>query len=318
MNNKRRAIQKWGGLVILAGFVLGFAALAILSGWEETLAQIKKLSAWQLGLMLLLSLSNYLARAVRWHLYTGALELGTSFLQDMRHYLGGFAMTVTPGRVGELIRLRWIARETGHKLADTAPLALVDRAADLMSVGFLLAGSLAFSATGISGGIPVAVGAVAMAIVATRPTLFQWVITRGWKVFGIFPRLFARTRRAARQLHVFSKGRVLLPAIILGAIGWFAEGAAFYLLLIWMEAPLPLSTAIAIFLFSMLSGGVTGMPGGIGGAEAAMVGLLALQGMPLETAIAATLIIRATTLWFAILIGIGVFPFAERNARQVT
>ena len=64
----------------------------------------------------------------------------------------------------------------------------------------------------------------------------------------------------------------------------------------------------------MLTGGATGLPGGIGGAEAAMVAALALNDVPFEIALPATAIIRLTTLWFAILVGVGVFPFAERHA----
>ena len=29
-------------------------------------------------------------------------------------FVGGFAMTVTPARVGELVRMRWLARESGR------------------------------------------------------------------------------------------------------------------------------------------------------------------------------------------------------------
>ena len=37
-----------------------------------------------------------------------------------------------------------------------------------------------------------------------------------------------------------------------------------------------------------------------------MVALLRLQGVPAEMALVATAVIRATTLWFAVLIGMGV------------
>ena len=69
---------------------------------------------------------------------------------------------------------------------------------------------------------------------------------------------------------------------------------------------------MAIFTFSTLAGGLTGAPGGVGGAEAAMIALLALQGVPLEVSVPATAVIRLTTLWFAIGIGLAVFPVAER------
>ena len=98
----------------------------------------------------------------------------------------------------------------------------------------------------------------------------------------------------------------------LGLVGWLAEAYAFHLLLLWMNADIGLWLAMAIFFFATLAGGLTGAPGGLGGAEAAMVGLLAVNGVALEIAVPATLIIRVTTLWFAIGIGLLVFPVAER------
>jgi len=47
-----------------------------------------------------------------------------------------------------------------------------------------------------------------------------------------------------------------------------------------------------------------------------MVGLLAINGVALEIAIPTTLIIRLTTLWFAIGIGLLVFPIAERISQK--
>ncbi len=47
-----------------------------------------------------------------------------------------------------------------------------------------------------------------------------------------------------------------------------------------------------------------------------MVALLVLDGVPLEVAVPATLVIRVTTLWFAILIGLAVFPLAERKSQR--
>ena len=43
-----------------------------------------------------------------------------------------------------------------------------------------------------------------------------------------------------------------------------------------------------------------------------MIAILGMKGVPLEISLPATAIIRITTLWFAIGIGLAVFPFAER------
>ena len=310
--------RRWRDIALLAllfAFVVaGLAGLAAATGWEETKHQLMKLSLGQIAILLVLSLVNYLFRAARWHVFSHRLGLQTSPMQSLRHFLGGFAMSVTPGRVGELIRMRWLFRETGWAVERTAPLVLMDRASDLAAMALLLAGGVALSAGGISMAMPVAILALGAAYVATRPALLSGLVTLTYRAIGRFPRIMARIRKATRSIGVFSHGPVMAAAMALGMIGWFAEGYAFHILLVWMGSDIGLAKAIAIFIFSTLAGGLTGAPGGVGGAEAAMVALLALEGIPLEVSIPATALIRLTTLWFAILIGLMVFPIAEAKS----
>ena len=298
-------------LIVFALFLL-CAALALwgLSG-EELFGHLGAIDAAGMALLLGLSMINYGLRAVRWGLYLATLGVVRRPFRAVLDYFGGFALTLTPARLGELIRLRWAARDTGLPIDRLAPLVLVDRAGDLASTGLLLAVAVAFSAGGVAGGLPVAGLALIGALVVTRPALFSGLVGISWRLVRRRPRLFAKARRAARALGPFSALHVAVPAVLLGMAGWFAEGYAFYLLLGMMGAEVPLWTAVAIFLFSMLTGGATGMPGGVGGAEAAMVALLALQGVPVEVSVPATAIIRLTTLWFAVGIGMLVFPLAE-------
>lgn len=312
-------------VLLIAAVVLGMLALAVLAtDWAEIWAALGRLTLLQFLILLALSAANYLLRAARWRLCVHALGLRTRALRDALTYLAGFGLTLTPGRLGELVRLRWLARDSGATLGRVAPMALVDRASDLLAVALLLALSVAL-ASGLREAAPVALVAAAVAIMATRPRLLMALAGLGWRAFGRrggrIARLFATIRHAARQLAVFSAATIALPAILLGMLGWFAEGYAFYLLLHWMGAGLDLWQAVGIFVFAMLGGGATGLPGGLGGAEAALIALLGLSGVPLAIALPATLIIRATTLWFAIAIGLVLLPFAERarpDARQDT
>ena len=306
-----------GGLVILV--LAGLIGLAVATGWEETMTALRSLSLIEILALLALSLVNYGLRGIRWHLFANRLGLPTGLAQNIRHFLGGFAMSVTPGRIGELVRMRWLQRETGWPFDRTAPLVLVDRASDLAAMAILLALALAFSTTGVVGGAPVVILALIAAFIATRPRLMRAAgdiahvaSTRR------FPRLFARVRRASKSLSAFQGPTVLLAAGALGVIGWLAEGWAFHLLLVWMGADIGFWTAVGIFVFATLAGGLTGAPGGLGGAEAAMVALLVGSGTPIEIALPATLIIRLTTLWFAIAIGLLVFPLAERHSKMST
>ncbi|WP_099826678.1 lysylphosphatidylglycerol synthase transmembrane domain-containing protein [Oceaniglobus indicus] len=303
-------------LALLALMALGFGGLVMTTGWEDVLRQIGQITPGQIAALLVLSLANYGLRGLRWHLFARRLGLNTGLSQNMRHFIGGFAMSVTPGRVGELVRMRWIRRETGWSFERTAPLVLIDRASDLAAMAVLLAIALSLSATGIAGGLPVTLLALIAAFVVTRPALLSALAGVGYRTTGRWARAFVRVRRAARALARFSHPTVISAAMVLGVFGWLAEVVAFWLLLDWMGAPVGFAMAMAIFIFSTLAGGLTGAPGGVGGAEAAMVALLALQGVPLSVAIPVTAIIRLTTLWFAIALGLGAFADAERKSRK--
>lgn len=304
-----------GGLFLLT--VVGLAGLSAATGWEKTLEGIAHLAWVQIVALLALSMINYGFRGLRWHLFARRLGLPTTLGQDLRHFIGGFAMSATPGRVGELIRTRWLRRETGWSFERTAPLVLVDRASDLVAMALILALSLALSTGGIAGAIPVVILALVAAWIATHPDLLASIALWSYRATGRFARVFGRVRSASRSLAAFRSPWTIVFAASLGVVGWLAEGYAFHLLLAWMGAEISFWRATAIFIFATLAGGLTGAPGGVGGAEAAMIALLSLEGVPLSVSVPATLIIRATTLWFAIGLGLLIFPVAERMSLKV-
>ncbi|WP_296765481.1 lysylphosphatidylglycerol synthase transmembrane domain-containing protein [Sediminimonas sp.] len=316
----RRPVARWRDIALMAVLVVlvvaGLAGLAAATGWEQTVAQLSRLGLVQIAVLLLLSCVNYGLRGLRWHLFARRLGLPVTPLQSLRHFWGGFAMVVTPGRVGEVIRLRWIGRETGWRIERTAPMVVADRASDMVAMGLLLGLAVALSSTSIAMALPVAGLALAGAYLVTRPRLLRGLAEGFYGLTGLLPRLVVRVRLAARSLGRFSNPWVLLAATGLGMCGWLAEGVAFHLLMGWMGFETGLWKATLIFVFSTLAGGLTGAPGGLGGAEGAMVALLLVEGVPMETAIAATAVIRVTTLWFAIIVGFIAFPIAERKSRE--
>jgi uncharacterized protein (TIRG00374 family) len=99
--------------------------------------------------------------------------------------------------------------------------------------------------------------------------------------------------------------RLLAFASALSLLAWIAEAWSFYLVLQWMGADVGPMLAMSFYAIAMLAGALSFMPGGIGGAEATMIALLSLVGVGSTEAVAATVVIRLTTLWFAV--GLGAF-----------
>jgi uncharacterized protein (TIRG00374 family) len=82
-----------------------------------------------------------------------------------------------------------------------------------------------------------------------------------------------------------------------------------------LGSDMSLQVALFIYAFSMLVGALSFLPGGLGGTEATMVALLMLNNVAQPQAVAATVLIRLVTLWFAVALGVIALSIAERRKR---
>ncbi len=97
---------------------------------------------------------------------------------------------------------------------------------------------------------------------------------------------------------------MVMLATVLGLAAWGAEATAFHWITHWLGIDVSLRYAVFVYSASMLAGAVSVLPGGLGGAEAAMVALLVFARAPMVDAVAATLLIRLAPLWFAVALGL--------------
>ncbi len=306
-------LSNTGWLILL--FVLGMGLAFFVLGWDDAMAMMRQISVGHLLILCALAALHYAVRAARWHMLVRAHGVASGFAQNMRHFFGGFAMIATPGRLGELVRLRWLGRETGQRFARLVPIAFADRAIELASILLLIVGTIAFSNLGTNSIWGLLAVTTALVVLSCRPDMLEVLLVWVWHlVRRRRPRVFVRLRRMIRDLKPIMHPSILVPVLLIGVAGWLAEGFAFWLLLGWLDIPLPFSTATSIFLVAVLAGALSGLPGGFGGTEATGVALLVLQSLPPESAVIAIVIIRLTTVWFAIMIGLFAFPIAEARS----
>lgn len=90
-------------LVIVSSLVL-FGVMMTLSNWEVFVATVYALPGLLWVQLIALSLISYLFRFARWHYFIVALGYKLSILRNLEIYIAAFALTLTPGKVGEMIR----------------------------------------------------------------------------------------------------------------------------------------------------------------------------------------------------------------------
>jgi uncharacterized protein (TIRG00374 family) len=91
----------------------------------------------------------------------------------------------------------------------------------------------------------------------------------------------------------------------LSAVSWFFECLAAYVCVRGLSLDLSLGDTVIVFTIGSLAGALSFLPGGLGVAEASMIGLIRVLGNTSRAAAAAaTLLIRLATLWFAVALGV--------------
>ncbi|AUN94347.1 lysylphosphatidylglycerol synthase transmembrane domain-containing protein [Pseudazoarcus pumilus] len=310
----------WRYRAVIASVVLSalaYLAFSLWGGWREVLGAVARVGAGGIALALLMSLVNYGLRFLRWQYYLRALGHHVPTGQSLRIYLAGFALTTTPGKAGEMLRavlLRAHAVPYRHGFAAF----FSERLSDLLAIVVLALFGLAIypAATPLTVFGLLAV-LVALACIGQRRAVV--VALRRLPAQG--GRLLRGARHVLRLLldaQRCHRPALLALASVLSLVAWSAEALAFWWLLGWLDIDAGFEFAAFVYAIAMLSGALSFLPGGLGGAEAVMIGLLVWHGAPTPDAVAATVLIRLATLWFAVAIGAAMLPLTGREAGAVT
>ena len=99
--------------------------------------------------------------------------------------------------------------------------------------------------------------------------------------------------------------------MLLSMLAAFAVSVMMYVVLVALGVDISLPLAVGIYATGILAGALSFLPGGIGSAEAVMIGLLVLAGVELSVATAATLICRIAAMWYSIAVGIVIVLWLE-------
>ena len=290
-------------LVVLLS-AAGYLAFSLWGGWQEVVAAITRVGFIGVTIALALSLVNYGVRFLRWQKYLSLLGHRIYWLESLRIYIAGFGLTILPVKVGETIRSVFL-KQHGVSYPESLAAYFSEHFSNLISMLLLVAIGL-----WVYPQAKPLVVVLAVLILGVLAVLQQSKWLQAIEAFAqkrLPPRVGKLVEHGIEI--ILHSGRcfrlpVLLYGIALGLVAWGAEGVAFYCIMRLLGSDFSLQTALFIYAFSMLIGALSFLPGGLGGAEATMVALLMLNHVAQPQAVAATVLIRLATLWFAVALGL--------------
>ena len=256
---------------------------------------------WELfPLALALTALNYLVRFWRWQRYLARLEIAVPVGRSCAIFVAGLTMTISPAKLGEVLKCGLLRRSFGVPVRRSAPIVLAERVTDATGVVVLaVAGGVGTDRWPL---LLVALAGVAVVVAVVR---------------GPFLERFTVLGEAPGAAAALLETRLLASMTAVSAVSWFFECLAAYVCIRGLRLDLSLADSIAVFSLGSLAGALSFLPGGLGVAETSMTGLIRVLGdVPKAAAAAATVLIRLATLWFAVALGLLALLVEERLARR--
>lgn len=299
-------------VMVLLGFVTVTALFADLDKVQNLLLAVPPS---YMVIMLCAVLFNYVLRFGKWCLFLRQLDLHVPWRDNVWVFFSAFTMVLSPAKLGEVVKSLFLKGRFGYPVARTAPIVMAERVTDLL--GLLILTGYGWSRFAYGGATLVIMGLLLLCGILLLSRKFFWS-TLDRRVLARIPRL-AGLRRPLQVIeestvNLFSL-RSLALTVPLSALSWAGEGFALYIIFLSLQVDLPELLGISLFghAFSSIVGALSFLPGGLLVTEGTLGAFFLYVGIGKDAAISATLLIRAVTLWFAVLLGTVVFLLGRRQ-----
>jgi uncharacterized protein (TIRG00374 family) len=304
--------MRFGRVLVGYGLILLlYLVVLLMADKSKGFFEYSSVALAQLPVLMSLALLSYGLRYVRWYCllkwsgYTGPV------LGGWWAYLSGFALTATPGKVGELLRIRYFGRL--GVCADRVMAAFVfERALDLIVVFALAAIFIADTRMFWLAASFVALFLVALVVAGFYPEILMRLsvlcVQKQWMRSS---RLFEFLANMLRGCRAWIKPLPMVISLMIGAAAWSLTSLAFVYLLYRLNIQMPWLAALSTYPMAMLAGAASMLPGGVGSTEAAIVTQLKWHDIETSAALLVAVIIRLGTMWFSVFCGFAAILYQE-------
>jgi uncharacterized protein (TIRG00374 family) len=299
------------GVVLLLGGA-GYLVSVIAHSWRDITAVLGSIHLGGLLVAFLFVQVGYVLRFTNWQLYLHSLGIRTiTRSASCAIFFSAFALSITPGKVGELARSVYLHDLYGVPYRKSTSIFVIDRLTDVIALlifsifGLSLLGAYQLHITFLI----IAVVVVVLSVLFAR----RYIPSEPEKT-TVVTRFFAMLASARDLLRPWVITRIMLISLA----AWGMEVLALTVIVRALGEVLTASSAASSFSLATLAGALSFLPGGVGVTEGSLTYLLQQYGVSAAAALSAALLIRIITLWYSIAVGMLFTVRAQRLIAQDT
>ena len=287
--------------IAIAGLI--YLAFTIYADYEDVLSAFYKFDLLLILPLLILSFLNYITRFYKWDYYLSIVGVELKKADSFFIFMSGLIMSVTPGKVGELLKSYLVKEVTTTPVSKTAPIIFAERITDFIWLLLItVTGAIAFD-YGIEITIIVSLFFLILIIIISNKKNALSVLVLSEKI-NFLKKYLINIHTAYESSYLLLKPKPLILMTLLSLFSWGFECLGYYIILLNFGIDFGLFWAFFSYSFATIIGALSMLPGGLGITEGSLTFMLIRENISKDVAFATTFIIRVVTLWFAVLVGI--------------
>lgn len=295
-------------LVLIAIYIL----LSFYSNYNLVLSTLASFKWKFFPIILSLIYISFLLKFIKWQYYLKLTDVKIKLSDSFQIFMASLTMSVTPGKIGDIIKSYMIKELNGTPTSSTIPIVFAEKVTEIFALIFLVLVGLGIQNRGIIIPITALLILLLFVFLVLNQNTGTWLLK---KLDGI-----KLLQKYIKPLHIsLQNSRIVLSPkpfafmFFMSLIIWLIECISFYLILIKFDISISLVSSFFTYLFSIFIGSISFLPAGLGITDGSIALLLSNSGISNEIAISSAFIIRIATLWFALIVGgISMFNYNQR------
>lgn len=289
--------------IIIIASIIFYALFLIFTDLSKLNENVQDFQIKFIPLILFLVTSGWLALYLRWTILLKNSGYDVPHKKNFQIFLAGFPLSITPGKIGELLKSQLLKDNFNIPRKITSPIILVERLYN--AVGILIISFFAIWFLDFSG---------LVILISTCVITGLFLAIRSKKLFLQIIKITSRINFLSKfsdslseshdVINMAIKPKIFIISSILSACYWILESIAVYFIFKSFGIDfIDLIQVIPTYATSIILGVASFIPGGIGVVEGTLTGLLNLQGLTLPTAMTLTIFVRLFTIWYSVIVG---------------
>ena len=291
-------------IIIIVIAVVGLYATFLIASDINTIAD--KISSFKiefLPIIIILVTCSWFVLFTRWHLLLMNSKIFIPKKNSFIIYLAGIALTIIPGKVGELVKSQLLKTKFGIPRSKTVPIVILEQF-------YTLIGLIVISFFGIW---YFELGTYVIGFF-TAVLVFSFILISSKRIFNKLMVILEKRKITSKFVEPLSlsydtirksiRGPIVFYATALTSIFWLLEAVTVYFVLLSFGVDgIEFLMVIPTYATSIMLGFLSFLPMGLGVVEGSLASFFSLQGIEVSLSLTLVIIIRVFTRWYGVAVG---------------